>query len=60
MYASFAEVVHGSDRPEFVFPPGFTFGDIGFATTTLCPARTASPTKAHYFGQSLFGCQNVT
>ena len=55
MYAPYAEVVHGPDRLEFVFPPGFAAGDFGFATTAHCPAGTASATKAHYSGQSLLG-----
>jgi hypothetical protein len=36
-----------------VFPPGFTAGDFGFATTAHCPAGGASATKAHSSGQSL-------
>jgi hypothetical protein len=55
MYASYAEIVYGPDRLEFVFPPGFTAGDFGFATPAHCPAGTASPTKAHYSGQSFLG-----
>ena len=55
MYAPYAEIVHGPDRLEFVFPPGFTAGDFGFATTAHCPAGTASPTNARYAGQSLLG-----
>jgi hypothetical protein len=51
----FAEVVHGSDRLEFVLLPGFTAGDFGFASTAHCPAGTASQTKAYYSGQSLLG-----
>ena len=55
MYAPYAEIVHGPDRLEFVFSPGFTAGDCGFATPAHCPAGTASPTKARYFGPSLLG-----
>jgi hypothetical protein len=55
MCAPYAEIVHGLGRLQFVFPPGFTAGDPGFATTAHCPAGTASPTKAHSSGQSLLG-----
>src|ERR1700759_4877951 len=55
MYAPSAEIVHGPDRLQFVFSPGFTAGDFGFATTAHCPAGTASPTEARYCGPSLLG-----
>lgn len=55
MYAPYAEIVHGPDRLQFVFSPGFTAGDFGFATTAHIPAGTASPTEARYCGQSLLG-----
>ena len=55
MYAPYAEIVHGPDRLLVVFPPEFTVGELGFAATTHCPTGTASPSRAHYSGQSLLG-----
>jgi hypothetical protein len=55
MYAPYAETVHGPDRLQFVFPPGTTDGNSGFATTALCFEGTTLPAKTHCSGQSLLG-----
>ena len=55
MYAPYAETVHRPYRLQFVFPPGFTAGNSGFATTTHCLEGTEFPAKARYSGQSLLG-----
>jgi hypothetical protein len=55
MYAPDAETVHRLDRLHFVFPPGITAGNSGFATMAQCLQGRTLPAKALCSGQSLLG-----
>jgi hypothetical protein len=44
----------GPDGLQFMFKPGFTAGDFGFAITAHCLKETTLPTKAHYCGHGFW------